>query len=126
MYCLVIKSMSEVCVMNNMHDIRKMIRINPGDLNKSRHPHNLNTSVNKNAYQIWLKVKSLYMCICMCICACMYICVCMIVCMCMSIDMHMSAFIITLMDVLIIYLFNNYVHVFVFKTYTPYLLFRYL
>ncbi len=39
----------------------------------------------------------------------------MIVYMCMSIYMHMSAFIIILMDVLIIYLISTYV----FKTYVP-------
>ncbi len=44
-----------------------------------------------------------------------------IVYMCMSICLHMSAFIIKLMDVLVIYLISTYayVHSFVAKTYTP-------
>ncbi len=63
-----------------------------------------------------------------CVCICLHVGVClsmgMIVYMCMSTCMHMSAFIIKLMDVLIIHLISTYVHGFVFKTYIPYLHFR--
>ncbi len=63
------------------------------------------------------------MCICMCLHVhiCMHVCVCismgMIIYMCMSICLHMSAFIIKLVNVLIIYLISTYTHSFVFKTY---------
>ncbi len=50
----------------------------------------------------------------------------MIVYICMSIYMHMSTVIIKSMDALIIYLIRTFVHGFVFKTYTPYLLCRFL